>query len=317
MSSLVILESPFAASTPARVEANIAFARKCVRDSLERGEAPAASHLLYTQEDILCDDIPDERQWGIEAGLAWRVVSTGSIVYTDRGMSGGMKYGVKAAEESGNTVEYRTLRDANRSIAVTQAPIHGIDGQAFQTSLDVGFAGGIVPADPDAIIPRWLRHHIEAGHFSAFVEVSRKLAMYADSQEASRIPPAGGASLFGDAAIDLAQTQARAADATAMAVDAYHAMTGRRRKPRFGLIDLIAIDKPWRFLGFGTRLLRALVTAMDVDHVLVRGSWMNSDINLRAFFAKSGFIPFPREAPGSTILAATPQTVQAVVDKAA
>ena len=42
---LVILESPYAGD----VAANVKYARRCVRDSLSRGEAPIASHLLYTQ----------------------------------------------------------------------------------------------------------------------------------------------------------------------------------------------------------------------------------------------------------------------------
>lgn len=65
---LVIIESPFAGD----VEKNIRYARACVRDSLLRGESPIASHLLYTQEGILNDDVPAERQHGIDAGLAWR-----------------------------------------------------------------------------------------------------------------------------------------------------------------------------------------------------------------------------------------------------
>lgn len=55
---LVIIESPFAGD----VEKNTRYARACVRDSLLRGEAPIASHLLYTQGGILNDDVPAERQ---------------------------------------------------------------------------------------------------------------------------------------------------------------------------------------------------------------------------------------------------------------
>ena len=102
---LVILESPFAGD----VKKNILYGRLCVRDSLSRGEAPIASHLLYTQNGILNDNVPEERQWGIDAGLAWRSVAQGSVVYTDLGISTGMEYGIKAAEAAGNTVEYRTL----------------------------------------------------------------------------------------------------------------------------------------------------------------------------------------------------------------
>ena len=40
----VIIESPYAGN----VEENEEYARKCLRDCLMRGEAPFASHLLYT-----------------------------------------------------------------------------------------------------------------------------------------------------------------------------------------------------------------------------------------------------------------------------
>lgn len=102
---LVIVESPFAGD----VEANIDYARRCVRDSLARGEAPIASHLLYTQPGILDDDIPAERAWGIDAGLAWRTVAQASVVYTDRGITKGMQYGMAAATDAGIPVELRTL----------------------------------------------------------------------------------------------------------------------------------------------------------------------------------------------------------------
>ncbi len=107
----VILESPFAADTAQELQANIEYARKCVRDSLSRGEAPIASHLLYTQEGILDDTIPQEREWGINAGLAWKAVADASVVYTDRGISKGMEYGIAAAKKAGLTVEMRSIED--------------------------------------------------------------------------------------------------------------------------------------------------------------------------------------------------------------
>ena len=107
---LVIIESPFAGD----VEANTLYARQCVRDSLLRGEAPIASHLLYTQPGILDDEVPAERAQGIDAGLAWRAVAEASVVYTDRGISTGMAYGIAAAEAAGVPVEYRTLTDQHQ-----------------------------------------------------------------------------------------------------------------------------------------------------------------------------------------------------------
>lgn len=102
---LVILESPYAGD----IEANVEYARACVRDSLMRGEAPIASHLLYTQPGILKDDDPVERQMGIDAGLAWRGVAQASIIYVDRGISKGMEYGMRRAREEGLLIEMRSI----------------------------------------------------------------------------------------------------------------------------------------------------------------------------------------------------------------
>lgn len=108
---LVILESPYAAPTPEEVQKHIRYARLCLNDSLSRGEAPIASHLLYTQPGVLDDTIPEERQQGIDAGLAWRRVADKTVVYCDFGITKGMQYGIKLAEEQGNTVEYRKILD--------------------------------------------------------------------------------------------------------------------------------------------------------------------------------------------------------------
>jgi hypothetical protein len=104
----VILESPYAGNLWQRWR-NRVYARRCVRDALQRGEAPIASHLLYTQRGILRDGVATERRWGIEAGLAWCAVADASVVYIDRGISAGMRAGVMAAQAAGLTVEFRAL----------------------------------------------------------------------------------------------------------------------------------------------------------------------------------------------------------------
>lgn len=101
----VIIESPYAGD----VAANVAFARACMRDSLERGEAPMASHLLYTQPGILSDDDPRERELGIAAGLAWGACAELTVVYVNLGISPGMQLGIEAAERCGRPVERRRL----------------------------------------------------------------------------------------------------------------------------------------------------------------------------------------------------------------
>lgn len=106
---LVILESPYAASDEGTVEDHVRYARRALKDSLLQGEAPIASHLLYTQDGVLDDPIPEERQLGIDAGLAWREVSVGSVVYTDYGISRGMRYGIEAAQQSGKSFVLRQI----------------------------------------------------------------------------------------------------------------------------------------------------------------------------------------------------------------
>lgn len=115
---LVIVESPFAGD----VETNTAYARAALHDCLSRGEAPLASHLLYTQPGVLNDDVPEERVWGIEAGLAWSNVAEATVVYDDLGISRGMKYGIERAEREGRPVEYRQLPAFMAALAATAEP---------------------------------------------------------------------------------------------------------------------------------------------------------------------------------------------------
>lgn len=101
----VIVESPYAGD----VLRNTEYARKCVHDCLMKGEAPFASHLLYTQPHVLDDKIPHERDLGIEAGLMWGNVAEATVVYTDYGITSGMQRGIERALAWGRPVEYRML----------------------------------------------------------------------------------------------------------------------------------------------------------------------------------------------------------------
>ncbi len=102
---LVILESPYAGD----VARNEAYARACMADCLSRGEAPFASHLLYTQPNVLDDTIPAERRKGMDAGFAWRHAVRKTVVYTDLGISDGMRAGIAHADRCGYLVEYREI----------------------------------------------------------------------------------------------------------------------------------------------------------------------------------------------------------------
>ena len=105
---LVIIESPYMGN----VKSNIAYARKCMSDSLERGESPFASHLLYTQ---VLDDTKDiERQTGMSRAFNWYRHADLMAVYIDKGISNGMKKGIEIAEKNEIKIVYRTL-DGNNS----------------------------------------------------------------------------------------------------------------------------------------------------------------------------------------------------------
>lgn len=120
---LVIVESPFAPQTPLkRCEREAMCGSRCdnvfvpfcagclsvqtrekeaarnaryldaaLLDCLRRGEAPFASHAIYTRAGVLDDMKPDERSLGIVAGFAWRKVAHLTAFYVDLGWSPGMR----------------------------------------------------------------------------------------------------------------------------------------------------------------------------------------------------------------------------------
>lgn len=101
----VIIESPYAGD----VESNTTYAREALSDSLQRGEAPLASHLLYTQKGVLNDNIPNEREKGITAGLSWLPYAQEHIFYLDRGFSNGMKEALFQSIQLGIKISFRTI----------------------------------------------------------------------------------------------------------------------------------------------------------------------------------------------------------------
>src|SRR5919201_1212221 len=95
----VIVESPYQGDT----ERNFRYARAALRDCFERGEAGFASHLLYTQPGVLRDDLPEERERGIRAGLEIAQRADASVVYADLGITDGMRHGIEAAIREGRS----------------------------------------------------------------------------------------------------------------------------------------------------------------------------------------------------------------------
>ena len=107
---LVVIESPYAGD----LGRHSRYLRAAMRDCLLRGEAPFASHALYTQPGVLRDIVPSERELGIKAGLFWRRSAAATVVYTDLGVSAGMELGIAAGKALrkamvGHALEYRKL----------------------------------------------------------------------------------------------------------------------------------------------------------------------------------------------------------------
>jgi hypothetical protein len=107
---LVIIESPYAGD----VERNTKYARRCMLDSIRRGEAPFASHLLYTQ--VLDDADPAEREQGIQCGFAWGEWADKFAFYIDYGMTDGMQAGLQAAYGRADLMGFKiSIRNIGRN----------------------------------------------------------------------------------------------------------------------------------------------------------------------------------------------------------
>jgi hypothetical protein len=94
----IVIESPYAGD----IVTNTAYAQRAMRFALQAGVAPFASHLLYTQ--ALDDSKADERELGIFAGLSFVADCDETWVFTDYGVSSGMRRGIKAAKAAGRPV---------------------------------------------------------------------------------------------------------------------------------------------------------------------------------------------------------------------
>lgn len=107
----VILESPFReldGEDPVMSrKANARYRQACIRDSLKRGEAPFASHQMYTE--ALDDAALAERTLGMTAGFAWHAQADAMVVYMDRGVSSGMERGMENASRLRLPIERRWL----------------------------------------------------------------------------------------------------------------------------------------------------------------------------------------------------------------
>lgn len=107
MINMVVCESPYKGNDNLEFVNNIHYAKECLRDSINRGEAPFMSHLLYTQ--VLLDKVPEQREKGISLNLEMIKRANLLAVYTDLGVSEGMNTAVKYALEKKIPIEFRSI----------------------------------------------------------------------------------------------------------------------------------------------------------------------------------------------------------------
>lgn len=98
----VVVESPLRGD----FQRNRRYALWCAYHCRTLGEAAYASHLFFTQ--FLDDRVPEERAFGIAAGLAWAEAGDVRVFYTDLGWSDGMTK-AKAAMSSESMFTERML----------------------------------------------------------------------------------------------------------------------------------------------------------------------------------------------------------------
>lgn len=125
---LVVLESPLMGRPAAwwprplrrvvgwwLMRRNLAYAARCMLDSIQRDEAPFASHLLYTRRGVLRDRVMRERAIGLYCGFAWGARAALRAVYCDYGISEGMRIGI-TQRPHGQPVVYRYIHTPHWAI---------------------------------------------------------------------------------------------------------------------------------------------------------------------------------------------------------
>lgn len=111
------VESPLAGN----FRRNVRYAQLCMLDSLKRGEAPYASHLLYPQ---VFDDLDeDQRRVGLTAGHEWLKMAELVAFYIDLGMSRGMAMAESVAFRYGKPTAHRRLVGPRGCLFTTQAAL--------------------------------------------------------------------------------------------------------------------------------------------------------------------------------------------------
>lgn len=104
----VVVISPFMVEDASKRDLFYRYAKRCAQDSMRRNEAPLVSHVFYY--DMLgYSTVGLERDMGFNAQLSWIRKCDLVVVYSDYGMTQGMKAAVDYAKFKNKKIEFRVI----------------------------------------------------------------------------------------------------------------------------------------------------------------------------------------------------------------
>lgn len=107
----VAIESPYRVvcdgDTREELERHKRYLDACILDCIYRGEAPFAGHAYLP--NVLCDYDPADRALGISLHIEISSGLDALVVYTDLGITDGMRAGIRAAADRKQVTEFRVL----------------------------------------------------------------------------------------------------------------------------------------------------------------------------------------------------------------
>jgi len=151
MRPITVIESPYSdGGAESNLETAIDYAAQACLHSVNSGEAPIASHLLYTQ--FLNDNDPVERMIGIECGMEFSRPAKNIAFYIDHGISRGMFNALLAFSSDERLSSKVVFRSLNGDIGT----IHAI-GTAYNTlvQIDCDYEGWV--ADAESLFAEFLK----------------------------------------------------------------------------------------------------------------------------------------------------------------
>lgn len=106
LSPVVLVLTPWESGPKGRVRQYI---RMCIRDCLVREEIPWASHVMFAWTEALYDDDPEQRAEGLAVAKQMSKRCDLIAVYSDLGVTSGMREVLTFAAFQGKKIEHRKI----------------------------------------------------------------------------------------------------------------------------------------------------------------------------------------------------------------